>query len=386
MRGQSALGQDDKNMNAKVSVIIPIYNVAPYLARALDSLIYQTIGNLEIICIDDASTDGGGDILDAYAAGNKNIIVIKFPKNRGVSAARNAGLERAGGKYVGFLDPDDYLDRNFYAELFAAANTADADMAMGNVYYKSRDQTGTRDDLMARVANNKFEFMYCWWAAIYRRQMLDDNDIKFPDGIICGQDFVFLNRAVVAANAVRVVPGTFYHYEMRENSAFSAALSGEKIDSQLRARAMLLEFMNAQDLREEDYMIVWLAMLKNFLAQLFERNSNKQTRRLVVRGAIDFYWNAKFRTAAVMNIRRLNDNLYRFFESRDADGLLEYLIENEKEHTKNQIVEIKWVRIFGLLPFIKIESFNTKSRRVRLFGLVTVYNILVREEKAAFQI
>jgi len=359
----------------RISVIVPVYNVAPYLARALDSLVSQTIGNLEIICVDDGSTDESGKILDAYAASHKNIIVIRFPENCGVSVARNAGIGAATGEYLGFVDPDDYVDYDFYEKLYNAAGRTDADMALGNIHYNFKDQVGVRDDLMARVEKNKHEFMYCWWAAIYRRRMIMDNDIRFPPGIICGQDFVFLNRAVIMANKVKVVPNTFYHYEYRENSSFSDVLSAPKIESQLRARKMLLEFMNSrQDMRAEDYMIIWAAMLRNFFDNLFTRNTNHDTRLSVTHGAIDFYRESKFKTLAGMKIREMDDSLYRFFESNDANGLCEFLTSAEKQRMGQQTTDVQWFRLFGLFKIIKIETFQNKDRRARLFGFLTIYS------------
>ena len=104
----------------KVSIILPIYNVREYLAEALDSVINQTLRDLEIICVDDGSTDGSLDIIREYAAKDPRIVVITGP-NGGYGKAMNKGLDRATGDYVGIVEPDDYVIPEMYEELYQTA-------------------------------------------------------------------------------------------------------------------------------------------------------------------------------------------------------------------------------------------------------------------------
>ena len=99
-----------------ISVIVPIYNVEPYLGECLDSLCGQTLRNIEIIGVDDGSTDGSGALLDEYAAKDKRIIAV-HQKNAGVSAARNAGMRLARGEYLAFVDGDDWMERTAYEDI-----------------------------------------------------------------------------------------------------------------------------------------------------------------------------------------------------------------------------------------------------------------------------
>ena len=103
---------------SKISVIVPVYNVEQYLPQCLDSIINQTYKNLEIICVDDGSPDNSGKILDEYAKKDKRIKVI-HQENQGVSVARNTGLDNATGKYIGFVDPDDWIEADYYETLTA---------------------------------------------------------------------------------------------------------------------------------------------------------------------------------------------------------------------------------------------------------------------------
>ncbi len=115
--------------DALISIVIPVYNVRPYLAEALDSVIHQTYANLEILLVDDGSTDGSGEICDEYASKDPRIRVI-HQENKGLSASRNAGLDRMRGESVAFLAPDDAFDPCFIEKLAAALNREQADLAM----------------------------------------------------------------------------------------------------------------------------------------------------------------------------------------------------------------------------------------------------------------
>lgn len=117
-----------KNMGILVSVIVPVYNVEKYLHRCIDSILKQTYSELEIILVDDGSTDSSGIICDQYKEIDERIIVV-HQKNGGLSCARNTGLSIASGEYIGFVDSDDWLAENMYANLLYACTTSSADMA-----------------------------------------------------------------------------------------------------------------------------------------------------------------------------------------------------------------------------------------------------------------
>ena len=105
----------------KVSVIIPVYNTEKYLEKCLYSVCNQTLSDIEIICINDCSTDNSREILNKYAADDERIKIINFEENKGAAAARNAGIDAATGEYIGFVDSDDYPDLDFYEKLYNKA-------------------------------------------------------------------------------------------------------------------------------------------------------------------------------------------------------------------------------------------------------------------------
>jgi glycosyltransferase involved in cell wall biosynthesis len=114
-----------------ITIIIPCYNVEKYLDRCMISVINQTLQNIEIIVIDDKSTDKTPSIIYKYHKLDKRIQVIAFEKNKGVANARNAGIKKAKGKYIGFLDSDDYVDLDFYEKLYIKAIETKSDITKG---------------------------------------------------------------------------------------------------------------------------------------------------------------------------------------------------------------------------------------------------------------
>ena len=118
-------------MHDKITIIIPVYNTEKYLKRCLDSVIHQSYSNLEIICIDDKSTDGSRDILLQYASNDSRISLILLDKNAGVSHARNLALERSTGSYVCFLDSDDYLEQSSCEDLYNNIVNQNSDLSCG---------------------------------------------------------------------------------------------------------------------------------------------------------------------------------------------------------------------------------------------------------------
>lgn len=230
----------------KVSVIIPVYNAKNYLERCLDSVCNQTLKDIEIICIDDCSTDNSLDILNKYAKIYPQLKVVHLDKNGGESKARNKGLEFATGEYLGFVDNDDYIDLNFYEKLYKKAQENNADIAKGEVQVIGYDGEVELRDMNQKIRdkNSKMYFAYFWWTAIYKTSIIKDNNIKFLEGYPLGGDVLFLNQAVILANKVELVDDAFYYYLRREDSGDSLILSLEKVRSVLSIHSQIIDNVN----------------------------------------------------------------------------------------------------------------------------------------------
>ena len=213
---------------SRISVIIPVYNSEKYLELCLESIISQTYKDLEIICIDDGSGDNSPKILDKYAQKDNRILVEKFENNKGVSAARNCGLNRATGEYIYFVDSDDWLEENYLEDILKTLIDTDSDIVINrNVisyqngkFYPYNFQQGqlkipdnTYLDLH-KEAHNVFCGPCC---KLYRRKFINDYNIRFPDGYI--YEDMFFHFAVFAyAKKIYFYNGKKYFYRDTENS------------------------------------------------------------------------------------------------------------------------------------------------------------------------
>ncbi|MDD3155583.1 MAG: glycosyltransferase [Victivallaceae bacterium] len=204
-----------------VSVIVPVYNVEAYVARSLDSLLVQTLPEIEIVCVNDGSTDGSREILERYARQDSRIRIFDRP-NGGLSAARNTGLEHVTGRYVMFLDSDDFFGPRACEEAFLAMETnASADLAGFGVRQFELDPAG--NEVSAReivdfpegvipVSLDMEKRMFATvWNKIFKREMIDRYQIRFPEGLLF-EDICFLYCYLMYAGFMAFTGRVNYHY------------------------------------------------------------------------------------------------------------------------------------------------------------------------------
>lgn len=243
----------DVKKNHMISIIIPVYNVVQYLNRCIKSLIEQSYTNLELIFIDDGSTDGSGDVCDQWKKKDSRIVVI-HQDNKGVSAARNAGLRVAKGSYIGFVDPDDYIDRDMYCSLYnkITQNKADiASCAWENEYENGTSSmvSGTIDNTINAEDAIAYELLhkkYVTWNKLFSVDVCAD--VYYDESVIQGEDRLY--DVMVHLNASRVVyiNRPYYHYCHRSNSAGSKKFTHEDLSLIVACKKMkkLLEGKSAR--------------------------------------------------------------------------------------------------------------------------------------------
>lgn len=205
-------------MNYKISVIIPIYNMEKYLGNCLDSVLSQTLQDIEIICIDDGSTDNTHIILERYEEKYTNIVVL-HQNRKGSGSARNAGIECANGKFIAFMDSDDYYASNDVLEvLYDYAVQNNVKVAGGNILRDIEGEINCRARKFRqkhRFVKNEIinfeDYQFCWGYTgfIYNREMLQKNGISFPL-YIRGQDPPFMLHALSCANKIGAVSKDVY--------------------------------------------------------------------------------------------------------------------------------------------------------------------------------
>jgi glycosyltransferase involved in cell wall biosynthesis len=249
----------DNNSFIKVTVIVPVYNVENYLRQCLDSIKNQTLKEIEIILIDDCSTDKSGRICDEYASIDFRFNVIHNKTNIRQGLSRNKGIEIAKGEYVGFVDADDYIDFDYYEKLYDSAISNHSDIAKTEsiLIYKNGKQI-VQPDLNLRIKDGVklgkplFLLFGCeHWTAIYKREILIKNNIRYPD-IRNAQDDVFLLRYTYYAKSITLISNTYYYYRQLYTSTISVR---EKpyYESILLCFELQLEFLNQHPLEKADY-------------------------------------------------------------------------------------------------------------------------------------
>lgn len=216
----------------KVSIIMPIYNVAAQLERAIQSALNQTYPNIEIILVNDGSTDESGSICDAYQQQDKRIKVIHQP-NAGSGYARNAGMDAATGEYIYFADPDDYFDINLIEETVKIAEKVTADMVVFGYFNEVIQKNGqvttmehfpqlkgafTQETFRDQFRNHYAVSPYALWNKLYRHEFLLQHRCRFTNQKV-GQDALF--NQVVQRNVKKVYfhQKAYYHYVSMEGSA-----------------------------------------------------------------------------------------------------------------------------------------------------------------------
>lgn len=217
----------------KISVIVPVYNTLKYLPKCLDSLLRQTLKEIEIICINDASTDDSLTLLKQYAEKDTRIRIIDFADHQGVSIARNSGIKSAYGEYIAFVDSDDFLDLDFYEKLYAKAVKTGADIVKGDLKEYSSDGTTKTHPVNQNILQykNKLCFHFTFTTAIYRLSLIKNKHCFYESRLFYAEDLVWLNRIVIAANTVEIVPDVFYNYQRRNDSTDTQVLSEKNAKS-----------------------------------------------------------------------------------------------------------------------------------------------------------
>ncbi len=258
-------------LHPTVSVIIPVYNVESYLRQCLDSVVNQTLRDIEIICVNDGSTDGSPAILEEYRKKDPRITVIS-QENRGLSAARNRGMERMRGKYVCFLDSDDWLEPETLEKTVPIMEGKKLDaLVFGRIHYfeseelrslfpESSNTVEKPTDVYTGVKYLKFAkdnglYLPTVWNKLWRHSFLSDNSLWFKEGIIF-EDNLFCFLALMTAKRVLQIPDAFYHYRIRYNSITTRPKSHENVRGLFAcAEGMLAYAYRGPHSPEEDHEI-----------------------------------------------------------------------------------------------------------------------------------
>ena len=219
----------------KVTVIIPIYNVEKYLREAIDSAINQTYKNLEIILVDDGSTDKSGEICDEYIKVDNRIKVI-HKKNGGLSDARNAGLDSCTGKYIMFLDSDDFLEPDAVENMYNEIVEKDADYVIGNYINATEEGEKWEKPVFDLEKYKPFklsihDYMNSFFIMnssvcnkIFKKEFIDKLNLRFIVGLPA-EDAIFTTYCFIKSEKVYYIPNLVFNYRQRKGGSISSSCS-----------------------------------------------------------------------------------------------------------------------------------------------------------------
>ncbi|KRM78497.1 hypothetical protein FC84_GL000754 [Lapidilactobacillus dextrinicus DSM 20335] len=281
-----------------VSIIISIYNVAPYLQRCLDSLVQQDYPEIELLLIDDGATDKSGEICDEYVA-NNSLIHVFHKVNGGLADTRNYGLQQAHGEYVIFFDGDDFADIRYVSTLVTAADSIKADITGCGYYVEELDRYETtlsrtpNPFIDGRYTNMTFQqipvdatviqILGYTWNKLYRRQFLQQQQLSFEKGLSLIEDIDFNARAFAKAEQLVFIKTPLVYYCQRPRRTLGSAANYER-PFLLRQRALnsvrelLTQWQTPTGLVEQTVSTIYVDNVKSYIIMLNQSGLSKQSR------------------------------------------------------------------------------------------------------------
>lgn len=223
---------------AKISVVVPVFNVEKYLKECIDSILNQTLSDIEVICVNDGSTDSSLEILNDYAQKDSRVVVIN-KANSGYGHTMNMGLNAASGEYIGIIESDDFADKNMYEDLYKIAKEFDADIVKGDWYnYWSDNQFARKNNRISsaktfKVLNSKVDKSLLRinpsvWSAIYKRDFINHYNIRFLETPGASyQDLAFSFKVFALAERVVLTDKAYLYY--RQDNINSSVKSKTKV-------------------------------------------------------------------------------------------------------------------------------------------------------------
>lgn len=287
----------------KVSIVVPIFNAEKYLNTSIKSIQSQTLQDIEIILVNDGSDDNSLRICHEYAKMDKRIQIIDKP-NGGVSSARNVGIEIAQGEYIGFVDPDDWVEPEMYEEMYNQAKKTDSDLCMCN--YKKHNgnhvinvKINLEKDLLNKkeilndilpdmiscrdLNSGQSPVMGSVWRLLIKKELINKYNLRFVEGIPLMEDLIFCIQTLLKCSKICINKSFFYHYIINENSAVTSYKKNlDKIQKKvfriiehyLKEEGVLELYENRLNIR---YVIMCLSLIAN---EVHKDNTKKEKEKI----------------------------------------------------------------------------------------------------------
>ena len=327
---------DNQNVLApKVSVVIPVYNVEKYLAECLDSVLNQTLKDIEIICVNDGSTDNSLEILEDYAKSDDRVKVFS-KENGGQGSARNLGMKNCAGEFIYFLDSDDYMSSDMLEELYHNAIFNDSDIVISKIARFNNDSSEIDfsrpgfdfEKIFDDVNFNNFSFNYgdaknyvlnssfAPWMKLFKRDFLVRNDFRFVENLAF-EDVIFHVQTFLKAKNISFSPNYFYYYRNNPNSTMNTSENGFDIFEIIKLVKEYLVNENYYEEFKNEFDLFKIIQILNYI---------------VSTDSEDYFLLAKEEFSKIKDVSQLNiseKNLERFVLVLNNDSLADYKVRLE---------------------------------------------------------
>ncbi len=285
-------------MKIKVSVIVPVYNVEKFIDKCLNSLVKQSLKEIEIIVVNDGSPDNSQKIIDKYVKKYPDKIKSYIKENGGQGSARNYGLKKASGEYIGYVDSDDFVEKDMYKKLYNKAKENNYDIVVCGNYNVSEDYQNKNIDAFINNYNTDLENIFfgkmAVWNKIYKRDILIKNKLEFKEKVWY-EDLAFTLKAIMNSNTFAFIDEPLYDYLIREGSTMN--------NSNVQRNLEILDAFNdilsyIQHNKKEEYFskIEFLAIDHIYISaivRVLKAEADDKVKRETINKLID-YMNKKF--------------------------------------------------------------------------------------------
>ena len=360
----------------KISVIIPVYNDEKFLGECLDSVSNQTLDDIEIICINDGSTDSSLEILNEYSTDKRITIITQT--NQGSAIARNKGLDIAQGEYIGFLDADDiYINRQSLEIMFDAAKKHDASMISANLKFLTQERNLISNPHYKRgtfhyfreegiIEPDEYGIPFYFYKNLYKADLIED--IRFPD-LLRGQDPIFLSKVLSEVDEIYGVPIDFYGYMV--------PLSFDKLDSYTKKYHYICQYRQCIDILDNSELFKTSDKYMHNLMLYLNGNVDAEVYDIVCEVFDEKYFEGykseydSFKRSNILN-KILEENTQEYFlKAKDELGLKEDSLKEYKIglfESKMDLMEAEYNELLSENERLKKEYEVEKSFNEEVTG------------------
>ena len=360
----------------KVSVIIPVYNTEKYLRKCLDSVCNQTLSDIEIICINDCSTDGSLSILREYAQKDNRFKVIDFKENQGAAIARNLGIDEACGEYIAFLDSDDFYNLDFLEKLYSITQKENADIAKG-CYFHFPDKL-IIENINKKIQEDKNNFVCDYCSAIIKKQLLDKYNIRFPE--LCDmEDPVFAFLSAIKANKIAICNEAYVNIFHHSASQTAMPMTMARLKDKFEGFAKIIEIANENNIYPESYGYITALWFNGLFYNI--DNLRLEERIFFRDNLINLYKKIKYKKNFLKEIKEYSESMIAMLLDEDFENIFVCFKNDIIAHQKALIDELElsqknFEQYFAYTKkLIKKNLKNKKEDNIYFISVVNNYDL-----------